>query len=118
MLLALRTIVAIVTVGFLLSACGGDSDPTPKNRSMAAPTPAAERAGNRAPFIEGVTLVPNAPRAGDPIEATVQAEDPDADGVRLSFSWSVNGREMPEQTRTRISTLLLALCSNPRALLQ
>lgn len=71
---------------------------------MMASEPVQERAGNRPPSITKLELVPEAPRPGDPIEVTVDAEDPDGDGVRVSFEWRVNGRLLEKEGRPRLLT--------------
>jgi hypothetical protein len=42
-----------------------------------------------------VTLAPRAPQAGAPLEARVEAIDPDGDALRLRYSWSVGDELVP-----------------------
>jgi hypothetical protein len=99
---ALHMLVAATLFAFGVSGCGGDEAPQPSGRSMAAAVELEERPDNRPPRIAAVTLVPNAPRPGDPIDATVDAQDPDGDGVRLEFEWRVNGKVLRGERRPRL----------------
>jgi hypothetical protein len=69
---------------------------------MAAVVEAEESSDNRPPAIAAVTLVPDTPRPGDSIDATVDAQDPDGDGIRLEIEWRVNGKLVPGEGRTRL----------------
>lgn len=104
MKIACSVAIAVMTMGALLAGCGGEPDPTPSGRSMAAPSVPDERAGNRAPVVSSVTLVPENPRIGDPITATVKASDPDSDGIRLAYQWLLNGRSVANETSTQLET--------------
>ena len=95
---------AWMTTALLVVGCGGEEDLQPSGRSMAAPVPVEERAANRPPSIVKIELVPEAPRPGDPIDASVDAEDPDGDGVRVTFEWLVNGRIVERERRPRLLT--------------
>jgi hypothetical protein len=87
----------------LMAACGGEPEPVPSGRSMTV-VPIEKSVGNRPPTIESVALIPKKPVPGSVIDATVRAEDPDQDGVRLSLQWLRNGKEVPGATRARLST--------------
>jgi hypothetical protein len=47
--------------------------------------------GNLAPSVESLSLVPAAPGAGDTVRAAAEATDPEGDGVRFRYEWTVNG---------------------------
>jgi hypothetical protein len=73
-------------------ACGsGEEEPRPSGPSMAAPPPIENQAGNTAPVVESISLNPDSPLPGTPVEANVEVRDPDGDPFRLSFEWAVNG---------------------------
>jgi hypothetical protein len=83
-----------------VAACGGDEgDPDP-TRSLAAGSErassvAAESAANNAaPEVARVTFNPPQPLSESPLEAVVEASDPDGNLVHLTFQWKVNGREV------------------------
>jgi hypothetical protein len=62
--------------------------------------PAEARAGdsqNQPPQIEALRLVPTAPSPGDRLSASVDASDPEGDRVELDYSWSVDGRRLPNE---------------------
>jgi hypothetical protein len=62
------------------------------NRS--APMSASARAGNRPPVLSAVSLEPFGDiRAGETLQATPHASDPDNDLLRFSYRWTVNGKE-------------------------
>jgi hypothetical protein len=54
----------------------------------------ADAGDNRAPVVARVRFEPSVPRPGQPLEAKVEASDPDGDPLRLSFRWTVNGRAL------------------------
>lgn len=101
-----KTFGAAVRAGVLLGliACSSVEEPTPSGRSVTEVVNAPERSGNRPPMIEAVRLVPEKPRQGDPIDATIETSDPDGDGVRLHLEWRVNGRLVEGNTRPRLRT--------------
>ncbi len=91
------TLAAALT---LSAACGGDAgDPDP-TRSMAAggerasDAAAASAANNGAPEIKRVSFNPPQPISQGPLEAVVEASDPDGNLVHMSYQWLVNGREV------------------------
>ncbi len=62
--------------------------------NTSAPMKATVRAGNRPPVLSSVTLEPFGDvRAGETIQATPHASDPDNDSLRFRYSWTVNGDE-------------------------
>ena len=98
----LCVVSAATAAGLCLSACGGDDAPQPSGRSMAGVVAVEERPDNRAPTIAAVTLVPDTPRPGDPIDAAIDVQDPDGDGVRLEIEWRVNGKLLVGEGRPRL----------------
>jgi hypothetical protein len=58
---------------------------------------------NRAPVIQGIDLVPMAPKTGDDVVATVRTLDPDGDFVRVELFWSINGEELPGRIDTTLT---------------
>jgi len=100
----LRAKAAWLTTALLVAGCGGGEEPQPSGRPMTAPVPVQERATNRPPSIVKIELVPEAPRPGNPIDARVDAEDPDGDSVRVVFEWAVNGRLVEGERRPRLMT--------------
>jgi len=58
---------------------------------------------NHAPVVRRVTLDPQAPVPGVPVRAIVEADDPDGDFVRLTFSWYRNGRLVSESGKGTIT---------------
>jgi hypothetical protein len=101
---ALRMGPVAPLLAFGLLACGGDDAPQPSGRSMGAAVNVEERTDNRAPTIASVSLVPKTPRPGDPIDATIDAQDPDGDGIRLEIEWRVNGKVVDRERRTRLDS--------------
>jgi hypothetical protein len=80
----------------LACACGG-SDSGPQQQSMVPKKRASADAGdNHAPLLTRVRLEPSAPQPGEPLEAVVEARDPDGDPLRFSYRWSVNGRPLAQ----------------------
>ena len=95
------------------AGCGGDDvarhEPGPAI-APASETASAPRAGaaNSAPQISSVRFDPAEPGAGVSVRAVVEVADPDGDGVRLGYAWSVDGEnvathgamlEIPAKTR-------------------
>src|SRR5262245_16727600 len=85
---------AALAVAWFALACGGSDEPRPSGAPLAreASAPTEERAENSPPVVERVALNPPAPLPGQPIEARVEASDPDGDPIRLEFEWHVGGR--------------------------
>lgn len=89
-----------VALGLAALGCGGGEAPPAAGRAMselvqegaAAPPDAA---GNRAPLIERVELLPHSPRPGERLSAEVEVSDPDGDRVELVYQWRVDGRRLP-----------------------
>ena len=99
----LAAICAALACGGLAGAgCGGD-DEVARHPAGPAMVPAgqaeesAPRAGaaNSAPRIESVEFDPSPPGVGQSVRAVVHAVDPDGDGVRLGYVWSVDGESLP-----------------------
>ena len=108
------------------AGCGGDDvarvEPGP------AIAPASEiasqpRAGaaNSAPQISSVRFDPAEPGAGISVRAVVEVADPDGDGVRLGYLWSIDGEniaaqgamlEIPAQTRRGSTVDLRVIASD------
>jgi hypothetical protein len=58
------------------------------------PFVARSRTGNRPPVLSAVTLDPFGDvRAGEVIDATPHASDPDSDSLKFTYRWLVNGRK-------------------------
>ncbi len=82
------------------AGCGGDDverhEPGPAI-APASEQPSAPRAGaaNSAPKISAVRFDPAEPGAGVSVRAVVDAADPDGDGVRFGYLWSVDGENLP-----------------------
>jgi hypothetical protein len=83
-------------------ACGGDeTPPAAQQRAMVQTRRAAPDPGdNRAPLLARVELEPRQPQVGQPIEARVDASDPDNDRLQLSYRWTVNGTPVPDAGAT------------------
>lgn len=76
----------------LALACGsGEEKPRPSGSALAAPPKVEEHEENAAPVVESILLNPRNPLPGTPVEANVEARDPDGDPYRLTFEWEVNG---------------------------
>ncbi len=99
----------------LLSACSGDKPTTPGAQgtpaaaggtATAKPTAAGS---NQPPMIREVTLTCAAgvdfdhPNRSDVIEARAVTSDPENDGVMVTWSWTVNGREIPSALGDRLT---------------
>jgi hypothetical protein len=95
----------LLALAALASGCG-EEEPKPSGAPLtrAANAPVAERAENRAPVVERVTLSPQAPLAGQKVEARVEVDDPDGDPIRLELEWRRGG----EVVRTGSHTSLVA----------
>jgi hypothetical protein len=112
-------------------ACGSsDEKPQPSGAALVAPVKVEKDGENAAPVVESIQLNPRNPLPGAPIEANVEARDPDGDPFRLTFEWAVNGelvssgsqpRFIPRQVRKddRIEVTVVAsdgrLESEPRS---
>ena len=107
------------------AGCGGDDvarvEPGPAI-APASESASAPRAGaaNSAPQISSVRFDPAEPGAGISVRAVVEVADPDGDGVRLGYLWSVDGEnianhgamlEIPAKTR-RGATLELRVTAS------
>lgn len=86
-----RWTIGLAAATALAWACGGE-DPVPSGRPMAAAVPATQGDENRAPRIDRVEITPREPTPGLPLQAVVEASDPDGDAVRLSYSWLHGGK--------------------------
>jgi len=101
--MAARILGALACGGLLLAGCGGDDVPRHEAGPAMAPEseqPAREpRAGaaNEAPRIQSVRFDPAEPGAGVGVRALVEASDPDGDGVRFGYAWSVDGESVASQ---------------------
>lgn len=65
---------------------------------------AAVVVGNTPPRITAVSLVPQPARAGDRLEAQVEANDPDHDRVDLTYTWYRNGTMIKEGEDSFLNT--------------
>jgi len=89
-------------------ACGGDSEDLDPSRSMAAggaraSQPAArDPSSNRPPQIESLSLYPPNPVSEGPLEARIEASDPDGNLIQFLLTWKLNGRVLEEGARTAI----------------
>lgn len=82
--LAAAFATALVAAGL---GCGGDA-PAPEGDSGSARRASAD---NEAPRIDGLTLQPEFPNAGDSITIVVRANDPDRDSLDTWVDWYRNG---------------------------
>jgi len=57
---------------------------------------------NAAPVVGSVVLNPSSPLPGTPVDANVEARDPDGDPYRLNFEWSVNGEVVASGRKPRL----------------
>jgi hypothetical protein len=85
----------------LIGAAGCGSDDVARHEPGPAIAPASEQnsqpragAANGAPRISSVRFDPSEPGAGASVRAMVEVADPDGDGVRLGYAWSVNGESL------------------------
>ena len=88
----------------LIAAAGCGSDEVPRHEPGPAIAPPGEvvreaRAGaaNEAPRIASVRFDPAEPGAGVSVRALVEAADPDGDGIRLGYAWSVGDANVAVQ---------------------
>ncbi len=96
------------------AACGRDDvarvEPGPAIAPAGEQKLAPPRAGaaNAAPQIRSVRFDPSEPGAGVSVRALVEAADPDGDGIRFGYAWSLDGQsiashdemlEIPAKTR-------------------
>jgi hypothetical protein len=81
----------------VLAGCG-ESEKAASGRSMAAAAQATARHSNTPPQITRVTLQPDEPRPGTPVQARVEAQDPDGDALQYQFRWSVDGNRVDSNT--------------------
>jgi hypothetical protein len=95
---------AVLGAACWAAACGGE-EPQPSGAALAreAAVPAEERVENQAPVVERLVLNPPAPLPGQPIEARVEASDPDGDPIRLELEWRHAGRVIASGPRTTIA---------------
>jgi hypothetical protein len=96
-------VLGALACGLLGAAgCGGDDvarvEPGPAI-APASQSASAPRAGaaNSAPRISSVRFDPAEPGAGVSVRAVVDVADPDGDGVRLGYAWSVDGESVATQ---------------------
>ena len=89
---------AALTCGGLAAVGCGRGDEVARREAGPAIAPAGEgetapRAGaaNSAPRIDSVLFDPSPPGVGQTVRAVVEATDPDGDGVRLGYVWSIDG---------------------------
>ncbi|HEY8156879.1 MAG TPA: putative Ig domain-containing protein [Myxococcota bacterium] len=88
---------ALACGGLAAAGCGGD-DEVARHPAGPAMAPAGqgesaphEGAANSAPRIDSVRFDPSPPGVGQTVRAVVEATDPDGDGVRLGYVWTVDG---------------------------
>lgn len=100
-----RKVCALLAVGVLALACGGDDEPKPSGAPMARNEiePAVERTENNAPVVERVVLHPPRPLPGHRIDARVEASDPDGDPIRLTLEWRHDGRTISKGSKTNVA---------------
>ena len=94
----LGAVCAALAWGWLGGAgCGGDDEVArhpagpamaPAGQAESAPRAAA---ANSAPRIDSVRFEPSPPGVGQAVRVIVDAMDPDGDGVRLGYLWSIDG---------------------------
>jgi hypothetical protein len=109
-----RLLAALGCGLFAIAGCGGDDvarhEPGPAIAPESEQPKAGPRAGaaNSAPEIRSVRFDPSEPGAGASVRALVDATDPDGDGIRFGYAWSVDGKpvgahgallELPGTTR-------------------
>jgi hypothetical protein len=92
---------ALACGGFGAAGCGG-GDEVAHQPAGPAIAPAGQGASvpqtavaNSAPRIESVEFDPSPPGVGQSVRAVVRAVDPDGDGVKLGYVWSVDGETLP-----------------------
>lgn len=99
--------IAVAAVaGLSLVACGSSEDAAsrasverraaPARTTDATPAARSTAAGNVAPVIEGVEVVPAEPTAHDTVQAQVRLADADGDRADVRYTWFVNGRRAGE----------------------
>ena len=100
-----RKACALLAVGVLALACGGEEEPKPSGAPMARADvePAEERSENNAPVVERVVLNPPRPLPGHRIDARVEASDPDGDPIRLTLEWRHGGRTISKGSKTNVA---------------
>jgi len=85
-------------VAAALAGCGGSDEPAASGRSMTSAAHTATRRTNSPPQITRVTLQPADPKPGTPVQARVEAQDPDGDALQYQFRWSVDGNRVDAST--------------------
>ncbi len=92
---------------FLLLGCGEAQVEAARPSGASMATPAASHGAGQgqgeAPIVRDVRMNPSRPLAGVPIEALVEADDPDGDALRLTYTWRVNGRDVVTGARPSLS---------------
>lgn len=88
---------------FLLPACAPEKPPAAtapapvaETEAPAPPPPAPAPSPNRAPRVEKVVLVPEAPTFTDLVKAEVTTTDADQDPVTLDYTWYINGESQSD----------------------
>ena len=124
------TILGALACGLIGAAgCGGDDvarvEPGPAIAPASEHSNAARAgAANSAPQISSVRFDPAEPGAGVSVRAAVEVSDPDGDGVRLGYVWSIDGEnvaahgamfEIPAKTRRGASVELRVTASDGHA---
>lgn len=92
--------VLCLLVALCFAACGGE-ETAPAN---SAKPKAARTSGNRAPVIDSVRFVPDAPGVGDVLSVAVRAIDPDGDRIDVEVDWYRNGSIEQSGPETRLET--------------
>ena len=89
-------------LGLAVACGGGEEAPRPSGPAMEGAPRVEQRDENAAPVVESVVLNPRRPLPRTPVEANVEARDPDGDPYRLSFEWAVNGEVVASGRQPRL----------------
>ncbi len=100
-------VLALASAGAIASiACGGSDEPAQTtglkmgqaSEATHAKTTPPSGGANSAPEITELVLRPENPRPGERLTAVVEAFDPDGDGVRLHYEWTVDGASVDNRS--------------------
>jgi hypothetical protein len=86
-----------VAAVLLLAGCLGD------NGSASH----ASKAGNHAPTIKSLSILPSPATLAGPLTVRVEAQDADSDTISFGYRWFINGNVLSGQTRESLSPTFL-----------